>query len=127
VEHIVAATPANLQTLLRAQFDWGRALDRGNPNAGNIGSDFGRLGVVFWREMYAVNPQNRHRRDLLDELIEWRNAITHHDFSSTKFGGAGTLRLAAVKRWRRALNRLARAFDKVMHAHLQSLLGAPPW
>src|SRR5947209_15428211 len=44
---IVAASPADLRAVLQTQFLWGRTLDKGNPNPGNIGSDFGRFGLNF--------------------------------------------------------------------------------
>lgn len=127
VEHFVAATPAALQTLLRAQFYWARALDRGNPNPGNIGSDFGRFGIAFWTNVHADYRQNDRRQELLQELNEWRNAIAHQDFDPAKLGGTTTLHLAKVRGWRSALNRLARSFDAVMGIHLQSMLGTAPW
>ena len=40
-----------------------------DPQAGAIGSDFGRLGLPFWDDVYAVHAHNRRRRELLDELI----------------------------------------------------------
>ena len=39
--------PAGLGTTLRAHLMAARALDRGNATAGNIGSDFDRLGIEF--------------------------------------------------------------------------------
>src|SRR5580658_2588149 len=48
IDHIIAATPVYLQQIHRSQYIWGRTLDRGNPNPGNIGSDFNRFGVDFW-------------------------------------------------------------------------------
>src|SRR3954469_25656345 len=43
--NLIADTiPPALREIVRVQFSWGRALDRGNPNPGNIGSDFGRFG-----------------------------------------------------------------------------------
>lgn len=35
----------------------GRKLDSGNPNPGNIGSDFGRFGIQFWPAMVRANPK----------------------------------------------------------------------
>ena len=32
---------------------FGRKLDHGNPNAGNLGADFGRLGLPFWSAVDA--------------------------------------------------------------------------
>lgn len=46
VDHIVrSVAPAAVQSVLRAEFTLHRKLDRGNPNPGNIGSDFNRLGL----------------------------------------------------------------------------------
>src|SRR3954469_9077634 len=41
VDHVVAAGPAHLQPVVRAQFYWGQPFGRGNPQASAIGSDFG--------------------------------------------------------------------------------------
>lgn len=127
VDELVAITPVGLQALMRAQFLWGRQLDKGNPNPGNIGSDFGRFGVPFWTEVRAGDRQNERRQELLEELNNWRNAIAHQDFDAAKLGGTTTLHLVKVRQWRSSLNQLARSFDNVMRAHLQALLGAAPW
>src|SRR5213592_1263776 len=86
VDHVVASAAVHLQALLRAQFLWGQPFSRGNPQAGAIGSDFGRLGLPFWDEVYDVHAHNRRRRALLDELMAWRNAIAHNDFDPAVFG-----------------------------------------
>lgn len=126
-EHIVATAPVDTQGLIRAQFLWGRQLSRGNPQSGAIGSDFGRLGIPFWDEVYALHAQNQRRRELLDELVAWRNAIAHNDFDPTVFGQNPVLHLVQVRSWRRALNLLSQAFDSVMYNYLAGLLGADPW
>ena len=42
-DYLVASVPdPNLRILFRSGFLLNRKLDRGNPNVGNIGSDFGR-------------------------------------------------------------------------------------
>ena len=64
---------------------------------------------------------------ILGELNEWRNAIAHQDFTLPGLGGRTTLHLADVRDWRRAINRLAQAFDEVMRAHLQTLPGVSSW
>lgn len=46
------ASPA-VRLIFRSQLSTGRKLDSGNPNPGNIGSDFGRLGMDFWPEVFA--------------------------------------------------------------------------
>jgi hypothetical protein len=126
-ERILAATPAALQQVVRIQFMWRRALDEGNPNPGNVGSDFNRFGEEFWRQVLADRSGNGRRRDLLEELNRWRNAIAHQHFDPARLGGTVVLHLARVRMWRRALNRLARSFDNVMYSYLGTLLGVPPW
>src|SRR5437879_257545 len=40
--------PVTLKQTLRKDLTRSRKLDRGNPSPGNIGEDFGRLGIGFW-------------------------------------------------------------------------------
>jgi hypothetical protein len=63
----------------------------------------------------------------LEELNTWRNAIAHDDFRSVDPAGTIRLRLATVRGWRRACDRLARAFDPVLADHLERLTGRRPW
>ena len=125
IDHIVAATPAALQAFLRVEFLWNRTLDKGNPNPGNTGQDFNRLGVQFWPAVKARRAHNGRRSRLLQELVGWRNAIAHQDFGPV--GGVPTLHLTRVRAWRRAVDALADAFDGTMYDYLASLLGAAPW
>jgi hypothetical protein len=127
IGHIVGALPAAFQGVVRAQFAWGRALDRGNASAGNIGADFNRLGAGFWADVTAHHHQNARRREYLDELNEWRNAIAHQSFDPSRFGPTPTLHLATVRQWRSSLNGLAVSFDAVMRARLTTTLGVAPW
>jgi hypothetical protein len=127
VDHLVTAAPASMQTLVRTQFLWGQPFGRGNPQASAIGSDFGRFGLPFWDEVYAVHAHNRGRRAMLDELMVWRNAIAHNDFDPAVFGPNPTLRLRRVRRWNSALNGLCKAFDQVLRNYLSTMLGAAPW
>jgi hypothetical protein len=126
-DHVVATAPAHTQDVIGAQFLWGRSLDRGNPQAGGIGSDFGRFALPFWDEVCALHAQNQRRRELLDELMAWRNAIAHNDFDPAIFGLDPVLHLVQVRAWRSALNVLCQAFDTVMRQHLTGMLGAAPW
>ena len=126
-EHIISLTPTGLQENVRSQYMWGRALDRGNPNPGNIGSDFGRFGVVFWDRIRADHHLNANRQRSLEELNAWRNAIVHQDFDPARLGGTIVLHLATVRQWRSSLDHLAVSFDSVMCSHLQALIGTPPW
>jgi hypothetical protein len=125
IDHIVAATPANFQVFLRIEFVWNRTLDKGNPHPGGIGSDFNRLGVQFWPSVTALDARNERRQELLQELIDWRNAIAHQDFRGV--GGNSTLHVARVRGWRRAAGALADRFDAAMRDYLTGLLGATPW
>ena len=78
--------PPTLKTSCRNILIQGRKLDRGNPNPGNIGSDFNPLGLVFWDDVKALNLRNESRQDQLETLNEWRNAIAHQDFSRFRTG-----------------------------------------
>jgi len=127
VNHIVSLAFPNLQPIARTEFLWNRSLGRGNPNPGAIGTDFKRLGIDFWDEVYLQDMRNQRRRELLEELLVWRNAIAHQDFDSVALNGNPILHLSAVRGWRSALNALARSFDQTMCQYLQSLLGANPW
>jgi hypothetical protein len=127
IDHIVAKVPPQLKELLRAEFILNRSLDRGNPHPGAIGSDFNRLGVDVWTDVYGLDARNERRRELLQELIDWRNAIAHQDFNAVAPGGNPTLHLASVRSWRSALTVLARCLDQAMSNHLRALFGSVPW
>ena len=127
VHHLVQQVLAALQNVFRGELVRDRKLDRGNPNPGNIGADFARIGLGIWDKVKALDRRNDTRKQLLDDLNEWRNAIAHQDLDPAKLGGRTTLRLSDVNGWRRACNQLARAFDAVACAHLTALLGSPPW
>lgn len=127
IDRLVALVAAQLQDLLSEEFNWSRSLDRGNPHPGAIGSDFNRLGVDIWTDVYALDARNERRRELLQELIDWRNAIAHQDFDPVVPGGIPTLHLARVRAWRSTVNALARSFDQAMYNYLQGVVGTPPW
>jgi len=127
VDHMVAAVPARLQTLMRSQFFWGEPFGRRNPTASAIGSDYGRFGLAFWDSVYAAHALNRRRKAMLDHLMEWRNAISHNDFDPAVFGPAPRLTLAQVRRWQVALNKLCGEFESVLRDHLTEILGNAPW
>jgi hypothetical protein len=49
VDHLlVAVADASLRAIYRRNMRYGRKLDTGNPNPGNIGADFDRFGLRFW-------------------------------------------------------------------------------
>ena len=101
-------------------------LDRGNPNPGNIGADFGRLGVAFWPEAIAYDARNAQRQAKLSRLVDWRHAISHEDYAARELVPR-TVSLPVVKSWRGALNGLAQSFDQVMHDYLERAVGVAPW
>src|SRR5579862_7786923 len=56
VDQLVSVvTPKILKTVLREEFLRDRTLDKGNPNAGNLGRDFNRLGVQFWHDVKTAD------------------------------------------------------------------------
>ena len=125
---VLPVTDPDLSDMLRDNLVFGRKIDRGNPNAGNLGSDFNRFSFVFWSLVDAHRPQNSDRKAALEELNDWRNAIAHQDFPTSMLrAGRPNLTLAQVQSWRKACDGLARSFDDVLHGHLQTLTGVAPW
>jgi hypothetical protein len=129
VIHLVAPAPSlDLREMYRSGLVLGRKLDSGNPNPGNIGSDFNRLGLSFWPLVNAHRPRNPQRQALLEELNAWRNAIAHQDFTPAMLrAGQTTLRLERVQRWRKACGVLARSFEEVMHTWILGKTRVAPW
>src|SRR5437899_8480305 len=98
------------------------------PTREALAVTFSRLGIPqFWGQMDAVFVNNRLRRQWLDDLNTWRNAIAHQAFDPAELGGTTNLRLATVQRWRRGCHKLARALNNVVRAHIQSVSGRGPW
>lgn len=114
-------------SVLRARLVEGRKLDQGNPNPGNIGSDFGRFGIRFWDLVIAKDARCALAKEHLEVLAVWRNAIAHNDFSSDKLNGKTSLRLADVQSLRRDCDLLAATFDGVLHDLLLDLKRPTPW
>ena len=128
VDHLLQIIqPASLQTVLSAEFLFHRMLDRGNPTPRNLGNDFDRLGLEFWREVNRISRRNKNRREHLDELNNWRNAVAHHDFDPAKLGGRKTLTLKMIRSFRSVCTALATDFDRVMASHLKTVTGSNPW
>lgn len=126
VDHIVRSVqPASLHGALRAEFMLHRKLDQGNPNPGNIGADFNRLGLKFWDSVRANSKWTTGRAAHLEALNIWRNAISHQDFDPQKL--PGKINLARVQRWRKACGELAHTFDSVIRDHISTITGAVPW
>jgi hypothetical protein len=128
VVHFVAAlSPSTLQTTIKKLLEQGRKLDMGNPNPGNLGSDFARFGIDFWPEVHARDKRGRIWQSRLEMLTDWKNAVAHQDFDPRRLHGIDTLTLEHVKQWRRACGALARVFDAVMRDYLSKVSGANPW
>jgi len=81
----------------------------------------------IWDSARALDSRTVRRKQLLEQVNSRRNAIVHQDFGPDKVGRPARLRLQDVNAWRKACGELARVFDKVMGAHLEKLLGSPPW
>lgn len=128
VDHVVAhLTPRPLRGVVRTQLSIGLKLRHGNPNPGNLGADFGRLGLDLWPDLRAANRLSEGRREKLQALCTWRNAIAHQDLDPTKLGGREHVRLGEIRRWRSACDALAATFDTVVRAKLIALVGVSPW
>ena len=128
VDHMVRCVrPKPFREVLRAEFTLHRKLDRGNPTPGNIGSDFNRLGLMFWDQVRAQSRRSAGRISQLEDLNAWRNAIAHQDFDPDVLGGTTTLHLARVRRWRQACMGLAEVFDIVIGNHVFQMTGTQPW
>jgi hypothetical protein len=115
---------APLRPVIQTALVQGRKLDAGNPNPGNLGSDFARLGMQFWPAVNALDHRNPGRQQSLETLNKWRNAIAHQDWTNV---GNANLRLAQVRHWRSACVALADGFDRAVGTYLGGLVGAPPW
>jgi len=118
-----AIMPAVHRPIVRNLLVQGRKLDSGNPNPGNLGSDFGRIGIAFWPTVTALDGRNPTRQAALEVLNTWRNAVAHQDWSNV----GPALRLNQVQAWRAACRALARHFDAAVGAYLAWLVGAAPW
>lgn len=119
--------PATLKVMVQRQMMSGRKLDTGNPNPGNIGSDFNRFAISFWPALIQHDERNGARQRLLAGMNQRRNAVAHQDFTPAGLGGRDRLTLAEVRGWRGACEQLAVDFERVMYDFLSSITGSEPW
>lgn len=126
-DHFTTLVPAAIKDVVEQQFLSHRLLDRGNPNPGNIGADFNRLGLKLFDEAAKADPRVYGWRRSLEDLNDWRNAIAHHEFDPVRLGGTIQLRVARVRGWRAACGNLARVFDNVLGRHLAATTGVTVW
>ncbi len=124
---VASVYPTSLRAALRAQCLYGRKLDMGNPNSGNLGADFGRYGIDFWLAVLAIDPGHAARQHRLAMLSAWRNAIAHNDYDPVQLGGTITLSVAQIRDWRTECDLLAAAFDLALGSYLQTVTGVAPW
>jgi len=132
IEHVAASlTEPWARPMVRLRLTEGRKLDAGNPNPGNIGSDFNRFGLNLWARMAALDKRTAARKAKLERLNRWRNAIAHQDFADSVAldlgGGRTDLRFADVTGWRTSCDQLAATMDAAVLAHLAALVGRAPW
>ena len=126
-DFFVQTVPSGLvRNAVRIALVFGRKLDSGNANPGNLGSDFGRFGLAFWPAMLQLDERNEGWKKSLDAMNIWRNAVAHQHFDPTKLGGT-TIRLPLLREWRGACDGLAATFDGVMRSHLETVNGSVPW
>lgn len=127
VDFLVANTqPSTVAGVLRVVIMQGRKLDHGNPNPGNVGSDFARLGMSFWNEVGHVDRRKAQRLMALNDLNDWRNAIAHQDWSGVPNQNP-SLQLRQVNAWHSACAGLAASFDAAVGQHLAAMVGQQPW
>jgi hypothetical protein len=128
IEHLTTTiSHPTVRMIVRQRMMEGRKLETGNPNPGNLGADFGRLGIELWPALLARDRQAKTRQDALGELNRWRNAVAHQDFSSASLQGRKHVRLTEVLQWRQVCESLAVDFERVMYDHLLSATGTRPW
>lgn len=128
---LVVAAPVSYRPVLRVALSSRRALDRGNAWAGTIGEDFGRFDLDIWTQATALSARTSSRRNRLEQLNTWRNAIAHQDFTFSaeqqRLLAGTSLTLPNARQWRAACDGLAGTFDRVLAQHLKRITGAAPW
>ncbi len=125
---LVDAIDPGIAVVLDTNLTFARQLDRGNAQPSALGADFNRLDLEFWTVVKAADARNAARQRKLEELIDWRNAIAHHDIESNRSGlRPREVTLDTCRSWRGALNGLAESFDRVLAGHLATLLSSRPW
>jgi hypothetical protein len=128
--HVDAAIAGQKQTL-HLLIRQGRKLDTHNPRRSTVGHDFGRLGFSLVEDLKAAGPDAVGQLDLLDLLIDYRNAIGHGDEVRIATLEASGLVKATKKSYmehRRSLEALAGTIDSTVAAGLARVLGTPePW
>lgn len=125
VDHLLRGVDPALLPIVQAALTSERKLDRGNPTPGNLGSDFGRLGMTFWPSVNALHRGNPARGRRLELMGYWRNAIAHQDFvgNARHLSGRTEIAVADVRRFRSACGALASSFDRAVLLHIKAVAG----
>lgn len=127
---VASQSRTNLRDVFDAALTLGRHLDRGNATPGNLGRDFGRFGFAFWPAVYARDAHAHRRREMLEQVLLWRNSIAHatrlKDAEATLVHGTGPT-MTWGRRWRRGLGALAHTFDRAVGEEISVLIGRPAW
>jgi len=126
------AAPTNgaLEGIIRLRLLDSRALDTKNAHPGSLGSDFGRFGLPLWPRMKLHDPRTDDRQNHLERLNKARNAIAHSNQGELQLlAKAGfPMILGTYRRWKTAVDHLARTMDTVTSDHLSTLFAQPrPW
>jgi hypothetical protein len=121
------ARPAALQGPIRTSFTSLRRMDRGNANAAEFGTDFGRLGMAFWPSVEALHKLNSVRKRRLQQLYGWRNSIVHQDPPDPTVVGDTSPTLRWARTWRGTCDQLAEQLDRAVGRYVALLVGAQPW
>ena len=137
-QRMVALSNADLtsQAMLITAATEGRMIDRGNADLRSIEQDFRRIGVRLIRLQLAShnvrwNSMGAYRGDraYYQELIQLRNALAHgnqRQVDSLRAKGVFD-RVTWARERLPALNRTARALDRIVWDHLHSSFGGNPW
>jgi hypothetical protein len=114
---------AIVRDLLRSR----RRLDRGNATSTALLDDYGGFGMAFWTDLGRHDRHSARRKERLDTLNAWRNAIAHRNSRWLETHAATMRTLRQVRAWRGNCSALAHLMDRVVGRHLTDLIGERPW
>ena len=119
-----------LELQLRILLTDRRQLDRGNAHPGNLGEDFGRLGIKLWPALRLLSTRAGEWNQRLTALNDARNAIAHDDvtkLAAIHNSGYNVGLLTTMRKFHTTTSQLTRAMDRVVGDHLNALFGGRPW
>lgn len=128
--HVEAAIEGQKQTL-HLLIRQGRRLDTHNPRRSVLGHDFARLGFSLLEDLKATGPATVSQLELLDALVDYRNAVGHGDearIATLEAEGRVRATKKSYTEHRRSLDGLAGTIDSTVAAGLARVLGTTePW